>query len=78
MCYPAQPILYLIHGVTLNELNQGKKASETLEMGLDFVIDDSKMEQDFYKQLSIAYTLQNNTNKAKSLSDKAKQLESSN
>ena len=76
--YPAQPILYLIHGVTLNELNQGKKASETLEMGLDFVIDDSKMEQDFYKQLSIAYTLQNNTNKAKSFSDKAKKLESSN
>lgn len=76
--YPAQPILYLIHGVTLNELKNGKEAAETLETGLDFVIEDSKMESDFYKQLSIAYTLMNNTSKAKSFSDKAKQLESAN
>ena len=76
--YPAQPILYLIHGVTLNELKEGKEAAETLEMGLDFIIEDSTMEKDFYKQLSVSYTLLNNTNKAKTFSDKAKQLESSN
>lgn len=76
--YPAQPILYLIHGVALNQLKKGKEASETLEMGLDFVIEDSKMEKDFYNQLSIAYNLLNNTSKAKTFSDKAKQLESSN
>ena len=76
--YPAQPILYLIHGVTLNELGQGKAAAETLETGLDFVIEDSKMESDFYRQLNIAYTLLNNTSKAKTFSDKAKQLESPN
>lgn len=76
--YPAQPILYLIHGVALNELKQGEEASETLEIGLDFIIDNSKIEQDFYKQLSIAYTLMNNTSKAKTFSDKAKQFESSN
>src|SRR5690606_22373341 len=74
--YPAQSVLYLIHGVSLNALNKGKEAVETLETGLDYIIDDSKMEADFYKQLSIAYTLMNNTSKAKTFMDKAKQLES--
>ncbi|AUP79346.1 tetratricopeptide repeat protein [Flavivirga eckloniae] len=76
--YPAQPIFYLINGVALNQLNQPKKAIEALEMGLDYIIDDTKMEADFYNQLSKAYTLLNNTTKAKTFSDKAKQLESSN
>lgn len=76
--YPAQSVLYLIHGVSLNALNKGKEAVETLETGLDYIIDDSKMEADFYKQLSIAYTLMNNTSKAKTFMDKAKQLESPN
>ncbi len=76
--YPSQPLLYLVHGVALNQLNEGKKALETLELGLDYIIDDTKMEIDFYKQLSKAYTLLNNTVKAKSFSDKARQLETSN
>ena len=76
--YPSQPIVYLINGVASNALNQPKKAIENLEMGLDFIIEDPRMEADFYKQLSKAYTLLNNTDKAKTFSDKAKQLETSN
>ena len=76
--YPSQPLLYLIHGVALNELNQPKEALESLETGLDYIIDDTKMEADFYNQLSKAYTLLNNTTKAKTFSDKAKQLQSPN
>ncbi|MBP0902824.1 tetratricopeptide repeat protein [Mariniflexile gromovii] len=76
--YPAQPLFYLINGVALNQLNQPKKAVDILETGLDYVIDDTKMEIDFYKQLSIAYGSLNNTAKAKTFSDKAKQLETSN
>jgi tetratricopeptide (TPR) repeat protein len=76
--YPSQPILYLIHGVALNNLKEGAKAAETLETGIDYIIDNPKMEIDFYTQLSIAYTLQNNTSKAKTFSDKVKQLESAN
>lgn len=76
--YPSQPLFYLINGVALNKLNQPKKAIEALESGLDYIIDDTKMEIDFYNQLSKAYTLLNNTIKAKTFSDKAKQLESSN
>lgn len=73
--YPSQPILYLINGVALNELNKAKNALETLESGLDYIIDDVKMETDFYKQLSKAYTLLGNTVRAESFSEKAKQLE---
>ncbi|KJD36793.1 TPR domain protein [Tamlana sedimentorum] len=76
--YPSQPLFYLVNGVALNELNTPKKALESLEMGLDFIIDDTKMEADFYKQLSKAYTLLNNTQKAKTFNDKAQKLESSN
>lgn len=76
--FPSQPLFYLVNGVALNQLNKGKEASETLELGLDYIIDDTKMEIDFYKQLSKAYALLNNTNKAKTFSDKAKQLETPN
>ena len=76
--YPSQPILYLINAVSQNELNQPNKAIESLEIGLDYIIDDTKMETDFYKQLSRAYALLNNTAKAKAFSDRAKQLQISN
>lgn len=76
--YPTQPLFYLLNGVALNKLNQPNKAVEVLEMGLDFIIDDAKMEMDFYNQLSTAYTLLSNTTKAKTFSDKAKQLQTSN
>lgn len=76
--YPSQPIFYLINGVALNALNQPKKATDILESGLDYIIEDTKMEADFYNQLSKAYSLLNNTTKAKTFSDKAKQLETSN
>lgn len=69
--YPAQPLFYLINGVALNQLNQPKKAVDVLETGIDFVIDDTKMEKDFYNQLSVAYSALNNTTKAKTFSDKA-------
>ncbi len=76
--YPAQPLFYLINGVALNQLNQPKMAIDILETGIDYIIDDPKMEIDFYKQLSIAYSALNNTVKAKTFGDKAKQLETSN
>ncbi|PNQ74743.1 hypothetical protein C1T31_00965 [Hanstruepera neustonica] len=76
--FPSQPLFYLIHGVALNELKKPKEALEALETGLDYIIEDPEMEADFYQQISIAYTQLNNTVKAKTFSDKAKQLESSN
>lgn len=76
--YPSQPVLYLINGVTLNKLNKPKEALESLEAGLDYIIDSTKMEIDFYKQISKAHTALNNLDKAKTFSEKAKKLEFSN
>ena len=76
--FPSQPLFYLIQGVAQNKLNKPAKAILALETGLDYVIDDTKMESDFYKQLSVSYALLNNTTKSKTFSDKAKQLESTN
>ena len=73
--YPSQPVLYLINGVAFNQLSQYKQAIQSLEIGLDYIIEDNKMEADFYKQLSKAYTGLNNLAKAKTFSDKAKKLE---
>jgi len=76
--YPSQPLLYLLNGVAKNKLGKYKQAIEALETGLDYVIDDTKMEGDFYKQLSLSHNALNNTSKAKLFSEKAKQLESTN
>ncbi|MDO1502235.1 tetratricopeptide repeat protein [Winogradskyella maritima] len=76
--YPAQPILYLINGVAHNKLNAPKKAIEQLEMGLDFLIDDPKMEADFYQQLSVAYRLENNMAQSEAFAKKAEKLKAQN
>jgi pentatricopeptide repeat protein len=76
--FPSQPIFYLINGVALNQQKQAKKAVDILEEGLDFIIDDPKMEADFYNQLSNAYTQLNNTAKAKTFTDRANKLMQSN
>jgi tetratricopeptide (TPR) repeat protein len=72
--YPAQPILYLLNGVTLNALNRPKEAIDTLEMGIDYIIEDAKMEKDFYLQLSQAHLALNNLDKAKAFKTKASKL----
>lgn len=72
--FPAQAVLYLIHGVANNKLNQPKAAISSLEMGLDFIIDNPKMESDFYIQLSKAYKLTNNNTKSETFAKKAESL----
>ena len=72
--FPAQPIFYLINGVANNKLKQPKKAIESLETGLDYIIDDVKMQIDFYTQLSVAYQLDNNISKAQTFTKKAEAL----
>ena len=72
--YPAQPILYLINGVALNQLQKPKDAINILEAGLDYIIDSPEMESDVYNQLSTAYTMLNNAGKAQFFKEKAKQL----
>lgn len=72
--FPAQPIFYLINGVANNKLKLPKKAIESLETGLDYIIEDVKMEIDFYTQLSLAYELDNNIKKSQAFTKKAQAL----
>jgi len=72
--FPSQPIIYLANGVALNHLNRPKDAIETLEMGVDYIIDNKRMEADFYIQLSTAYRMNNNITKSKAFAKKAEQL----
>lgn len=53
--FPAQPLVYLMNGKALNKQKAFKKATESLLNGVDFIIDDNKLEKEFYKQLIKAY-----------------------
>ncbi|MEZ4792933.1 MAG: hypothetical protein R2783_05590 [Gelidibacter sp.] len=64
----------MVNGVANNKLNQPKKAIEKLEAGLDYVIEDLKMESDFYTQLSVAYKLDNNIPKSQAFAKKARNV----
>lgn len=49
--FPAQPLVYLMYGKALNKQNQFKEAVDNLKNGIDFIIDDKKMEKSFYIEL---------------------------
>lgn len=72
--YPAQPILYLVNGVAYNNLGIPNKAIDSLEIGLDFLIDNPNMEVDFYSELSIAFKALNNISKSETFAKKAQAL----
>ena len=72
--FPAQPILYLINGVANNKMKQPEKAIESLEMGLDYIVENPKMEGDFYMQLSEAYKQLNNISQSETFAKKAQAL----
>lgn len=76
--FPAQALLYLLNGVANNGLQKSDAAIENLEAGLDFILEDPKMERDFYEQLSLAYTTKGDSKKAKMYLDKATELKTPN
>ena len=74
--YPAQPVLYLFNGMANNRLKNPKGALETLLEGLDYIIDDNKMEADFYQEIANAYTGLGNLEKAAVYMQKMEALQS--
>jgi tetratricopeptide (TPR) repeat protein len=72
--FPAQPVFYLLRGLTLNALENYQQAEEILTFGLDYVIDDRRMEADLYGQLAIANAGLNKVEKAEEFSRKAEML----
>ena len=71
--FPAQPLVYLMNGKALNTLNKHQEALETLQNGIDFVIDDKKLTAKFYKELGKAYQGLGNKKEADKYFKKAKQ-----
>lgn len=72
--FPAQPLFYLSAGVAYNGLQKPDEAIDYLEMGVDFVIENNKMQADFYNQLARAYELKGDATKAADYKKKASQL----
>ncbi|WP_430410810.1 tetratricopeptide repeat protein [Kordia sp.] len=63
--FPSQPKLYLYNAKALNALKEYKKAIEMLEIGLDYIIDDTPLEKEFYQAFIVAYKKMGNSKKEK-------------
>ncbi|WGH74507.1 hypothetical protein P8625_10400 [Tenacibaculum tangerinum] len=72
--FPAQPFAYLMNGKALNYNNAYKKALDTLQNGIDFVIDDHEIEAKFYLEMSKAYQGLGDTKKATMYKNKAEKF----
>jgi tetratricopeptide (TPR) repeat protein len=72
--FPAQALIYLLNGVANNGLQKSDLAIEALEIGIDYLLDDKKMEQAFYEQLTIAYRFKGDTQNANLFAKKALDL----
>lgn len=73
--YPSQPLLYLVNGTANRQLNNLDLAVENFTMGLEYIYDNSKLEQDFYNQLSTAFKLKGNIEESEAFTKKAMALE---
>ncbi len=62
--YPSQPFFYYAQGYALNKNNKHSDAIEVLEAGLDYLVNDVELANQFYTELASAYTATSNTVKA--------------
>jgi tetratricopeptide (TPR) repeat protein len=53
--YPAQPFLYLMNGVGLNNVRKYRDAIDILNTGLEYLVDDKELEAQFMEQLSLSH-----------------------
>ncbi len=72
--YPAQPFVYLMHGMAFNNTRKYNEAIKTLEQGLDYLIDDNDLKSQFMEQLSLSYKGLGNNKTASSYYKKALDL----
>ncbi len=70
--YPAQSKFYYIKGKALNQLKKHTEATTVLETALDFLVDDSVLKSNIYKELVLAYQAKGNTKKVQEYSKKLK------
>lgn len=76
--YPSQPNLYYTYGVALNEEGKFQEAADQLAIGVDYIIDDVKLEGNFYEQLGTIYQKLGNNKKARQYTNQARTLRAGN
>jgi tetratricopeptide (TPR) repeat protein len=62
--FPEQPFSYLSKGTALQLQGKHQEAIDILEIGIDFIVENSMLEAQFFTILVKAYTSLNNTRKA--------------
>ena len=62
--FPSQPYFYYMMGKALAMNNKSSEATKVLESALDFLVDDTELSNDIYRELSNAYRALGNLNKA--------------
>ncbi len=72
--YPLQPQFYYYSGLAYNQIKNHKKAKDLLEMGLDYVVNDLKLETNFNIQLGEAFAGLGDTKKKEIYFAKAEKL----
>lgn len=76
--FPAQPFLYKMNGLALINLKKYNEAITVLTIGIDFVVDDIRLEASFYELLSKSYEGLNNKAEALKYKQKAESLRKEN
>ncbi len=72
--FPAQPLVYLMNARALINSKKYNDAIDVLNNGIDFVVDDTNLEIDFYKQNVICFEALNQDKEAKQYLDKINRL----
>ena len=62
--YPTQPFFYYAKGMSLNRITKNREAVDFLTMGLDFIIENDELLQNFYVELARAHNALGETTKA--------------
>ncbi len=76
--YPSQPTLYYSYGKALIGLGKLEEAVEQLETGVDYIIEDTSLEANFYEQLGDVYSKLGNSKNARRYSEQARKLRTGN
>ena len=72
--FPAQPYVYFMNGRALINQKKYNKAINVLVNGLDFLIDDTKLEKEFYQELIVCYNAIDDEKSAEKYQQKLKKL----